>query len=48
MVSGSVSTDSALFAGATVNGAGTGTSVGCGTATGETTADSVLVLHLTR
>jgi hypothetical protein len=48
IVSGSVTTDSALFAGATVNGAGTGTSVGCGTATGETNADSVLVLHLTR
>lgn len=48
IVSGSVTTDSALFAGDTVNGAGTGTSVGCGTAIGETTANSVLVLHLTR
>jgi hypothetical protein len=48
MVSGTVTSDSALFAGATVNGAGTGTSVGCGTPAGEINADSILVLHLTR
>lgn len=47
-VSGNVTTDSALFAGYTVNGAGAGTSAGCGTAAGETSTDAVLVLHLTR
>lgn len=48
MVSGTVTSDSALFAGATVTGAGTGTSVGCGTAAGEVNADSLLILHVMR
>lgn len=46
VVSGSVSGDSTRFAGDTVSGAGTGTSVGCGTAAGEAAADSTLVLYL--
>lgn len=47
IVSGSVTSDSTRFAGDMVNGAGAGTSVGCGTAVGETTANSTLVLRLT-
>lgn len=47
VVSGSVTAGSTRFAGDTINGAGAGASVGCGTAAGETTADSTLLLHLT-
>lgn len=47
VTTGSVTRDSARFAGDTLNAVGTSVDVGCGTATGETSVDSTLVIRLT-
>ncbi|WBP91011.1 hypothetical protein [Kitasatospora cathayae] len=47
VVSGTVTADSARFAGDALTAVGTSSGAGCGTPAGETTLDSTLVLRLT-
>ncbi|MFD8594274.1 hypothetical protein ACFV1L_04685 [Kitasatospora sp. NPDC059646] len=47
VVTGTVTDDSAHFAGDTLNAVGSSTGTGCGTPAGETEVDSTLVLRLT-